>query len=98
MDYKLELVLIPVTDVDRAKNFYTDKVGFKLDVDHRAGDNFRVVQMTQPAGPVVHACRRDALPAGAETADDAVHRQQAPPPAPGSERARQQAQRRTETE
>ena len=48
MDYKLELVLIPVTDVDRAKAFYTEKVGFKLDVDHRAGDNFRVVQMTPP--------------------------------------------------
>lgn len=48
MDYKLELVLIPVTDVDRAKTFYTEKVGFNLDVDHRAGDNFRVVQMTPP--------------------------------------------------
>ena len=48
MDYKLELVLIPVTDVERAKAFYTEKVGFKLDVDHRAGDNFRVVQMTPP--------------------------------------------------
>ena len=48
MDYKLELVLIPVTDVDRAKAFYTEEVGFKLDVDHRAGDEFRVVQMTPP--------------------------------------------------
>jgi len=48
MDYKLELVLIPVSDVDRAKSFYTDKVGFNLDVDHRAGEEFRVVQMTPP--------------------------------------------------
>ena len=48
MDYKLELVLIPVTDVDRAKTFYTENVGFNLDVDHRAGDHFRVVQMTPP--------------------------------------------------
>ena len=48
MDMKLELVLLPVTDVDRAKAFYTDKVGFNLDVDHRAGDEFRVVQMTPP--------------------------------------------------
>ena len=48
VDYKLELVLIPVTDVDRAKAFYTEKVGFNLDVDHRAGDDFRVVQMTPP--------------------------------------------------
>jgi catechol 2,3-dioxygenase-like lactoylglutathione lyase family enzyme len=48
MDFKLELVLIPVTDVDRAKAFYTEKAGFHLDVDHRVGDKFRVVQMTPP--------------------------------------------------
>lgn len=48
MDFKLELVVIPVSDVDRAKAFYTEKVGFNLDVDHRPSDNFRVVQMTPP--------------------------------------------------
>ena len=48
MDMKLELVLVPVTDVDRAKAFYTEKAGFNLDVDHSAGDEFRVVQMTPP--------------------------------------------------
>ena len=48
MDMKLELVLIPVTDVDRAKAFYVEKAGFNLDVDHRASDAFRVVQMTPP--------------------------------------------------
>ncbi len=48
MDFKLELMLVPVSDVDRAKAFYTEKAGFNLDVDHRAGDNFRVVQMTPP--------------------------------------------------
>ena len=48
MDLKLELVLLPVSDVDRAKAFYTEKAGFALDVDHRAGDSFRVVQMTPP--------------------------------------------------
>ena len=48
MDWKLELMLVPVTDVDRAKAFYTEKVGFNLDVDHRAGDEFRVVQLTPP--------------------------------------------------
>jgi catechol 2,3-dioxygenase-like lactoylglutathione lyase family enzyme len=48
MDFKLELVLIPVSDVDRAKSFYTEKLGFNLDVDHRAGDDFRIVQMTPP--------------------------------------------------
>jgi catechol 2,3-dioxygenase-like lactoylglutathione lyase family enzyme len=48
VDFKLELVLVPVSDVDRAKTFYTEKAGFNLDVDHRAGDAFRVVQMTPP--------------------------------------------------
>ncbi len=46
MDLKLELVLIPVADVDRAKDFYVEKAGFTLDVDHRPSDDFRVVQMT----------------------------------------------------
>jgi catechol 2,3-dioxygenase-like lactoylglutathione lyase family enzyme len=48
VDWKLELVLVPVSDVDRAKTFYTQKAGFNLDVDHRAGDDFRVVQLTPP--------------------------------------------------
>jgi len=48
MDLKLELVLIPVSDVDRAKAFYVEKLGFNLDVDHRASEEFRVVQMTPP--------------------------------------------------
>ncbi len=48
MDFKLELVLVPVSDVDRAKTFYAEKAGFNLDVDHRAGDDFRVVQLTPP--------------------------------------------------
>ena len=48
MDFKLELVVIPVSDVDRAKAFYSEKVGFTVDVDHRAGDAFRVVQLTPP--------------------------------------------------
>ena len=48
MDFKLELVLIPVADVDRAKAFYTEKAGFTLDVDHQPSDSFRVVQLTPP--------------------------------------------------
>ncbi len=48
MDYKLELVLIPVSDVDRAKQFYVEDCGFDLDVDHRPSDTFRVVQITPP--------------------------------------------------
>jgi catechol 2,3-dioxygenase-like lactoylglutathione lyase family enzyme len=48
MDYKLELVVVPVSDVDRAKEFYVDQVGFAVDVDTSPGENFRVVQLTPP--------------------------------------------------
>ncbi len=48
MDYKLELVPIPVADVDRAKAFYSEKVGFVIDVDHQPNDDFRIVQLTPP--------------------------------------------------
>ena len=48
MDWKLETIVVPVADVDRAKAFYADAVGFHLDVDHRAGEDFRVVQLTPP--------------------------------------------------
>ena len=47
MDMKFELVVLPVSDVDRSKAFY-EQAGFRLDVDHRAGDQFRVVQLTPP--------------------------------------------------
>jgi catechol 2,3-dioxygenase-like lactoylglutathione lyase family enzyme len=48
MDFKLELVVIPVSDVDRAVEFYTEKAGFVLDHDHRIGDGIRFVQLTPP--------------------------------------------------
>lgn len=48
MDMKLELVPIPVSDVDRAKAFYVDKVGFNLDHDVQPGNGMRVVQLTPP--------------------------------------------------
>jgi predicted enzyme related to lactoylglutathione lyase len=48
VDWKLELVVVPVSDVDRAKTFYIEQAGFDLHVDHRAGDDFRVVQLTPP--------------------------------------------------
>ena len=48
MDMKLELVPIPVTDVDRAKAFYTDQLDFVADVDVRPADGVRVVQLTPP--------------------------------------------------
>ena len=48
MDWKLELVAIPVADVDRAKRFYVDQVGFHADHDHRVSDDLRFVQLTPP--------------------------------------------------
>jgi catechol 2,3-dioxygenase-like lactoylglutathione lyase family enzyme len=47
MDMKLEVVVVPVSDVDRAKDFY-QALGFRLDIDYVAGDDFRVVQLTPP--------------------------------------------------
>ncbi|MGH8985591.1 MAG: VOC family protein [Acidimicrobiia bacterium] len=48
MDWKLELVAIPVSDVDRAKAFYTEKAGFNADHDHQVSDELRFVQLTPP--------------------------------------------------
>ena len=48
MDWKIELVAIPVTDVDRAKAFYTEQVGFNADHDHKVSDDLRFVQLTPP--------------------------------------------------
>lgn len=48
MDIKIELVSIPVTDIDRAIAFYTEQVGFTLDHDHRVSDEVRFVQITPP--------------------------------------------------
>ena len=48
MDIKLELVIIPVTDVDRAKDFYVNQIGFHLDHDHTVSDEVRFVQLTPP--------------------------------------------------
>ncbi|MBO0690113.1 MAG: VOC family protein [Candidatus Dormibacteraeota bacterium] len=48
MDFKLELVYVPVSDVDRAKAFYVEKAGFNADVDHQVSDDMRFVQLTPP--------------------------------------------------
>ena len=48
MDWKLELVQVPVSDVDRAKAFYTEKTGFNADHDHTVDDGLRFVQLTPP--------------------------------------------------
>jgi catechol 2,3-dioxygenase-like lactoylglutathione lyase family enzyme len=48
MDIRIELVILPVTDVDRARDFYVDKLGFHLDHDHTVSDEIRFVQLTPP--------------------------------------------------
>jgi catechol 2,3-dioxygenase-like lactoylglutathione lyase family enzyme len=48
MDYRLELVILPVSDVDRARDFYADQVGFVIDHDQRVSDELRFVQLTPP--------------------------------------------------
>jgi len=64
VDWKLEVVVVPVSDVDRAKAFYTDQAGFNLDVDHRAGDDFRVVQLTPPGSSCSITIMRNTNAAG----------------------------------
>jgi catechol 2,3-dioxygenase-like lactoylglutathione lyase family enzyme len=68
MDWKLEVVVVPVTDIDRAKSFYVDKLGFCLDVDTQPTPAMRVVQMT-PAGSACSVVIGPALvSAGADLA------------------------------
>jgi len=64
MDWKLENIVVPVSDVDRAKAFYGDAVGFRVDVDHRAGEDFRVVQLTPPGSACSIALMRNEQAAG----------------------------------
>ena len=64
MDWKLELIVVPVSDVDRAKAFYVDQAGFVLDVDFSAGDDFRVVQLTPPGSACSIALMRNTQAPG----------------------------------
>lgn len=64
MNWKLELVVVPVSDVDRSKTFYLEQVGFDLLVDHNAGDDFRVVQLTPPGSACSIAIMRNTETAG----------------------------------
>jgi catechol 2,3-dioxygenase-like lactoylglutathione lyase family enzyme len=65
MDWKLEVVVVPVADMDRAKQFYEQQVGFQLDVDHTAGEDFRVVQLTPPGSACSITLMRNPDRAGA---------------------------------
>jgi catechol 2,3-dioxygenase-like lactoylglutathione lyase family enzyme len=64
MDFKLELIVIPVAEVDKVKAFYMDKAGFHLDVDHSAGEDFRVVQLTPPGSACSITLMRNPAAAG----------------------------------
>ena len=70
MDYHIEVITLPVNDVDLAVQFYTERVGFTMDVDYRANSQFRVVQLTPPGS----SCSvqfgvglSDAMPGSART-------------------------------
>jgi predicted enzyme related to lactoylglutathione lyase len=63
VNWTLELVLIPVSDIDRAKAFYQEQVGFNVDVDHRAGEDFRVVQLSPPGSACSIALMRNTAAA-----------------------------------
>jgi catechol 2,3-dioxygenase-like lactoylglutathione lyase family enzyme len=64
VDWTLELVVVPVADVDRAKAFYMEQFAFRLDVDYRAGEDFRVVQLTPPGSSCSIALMHNAAAAG----------------------------------
>jgi predicted enzyme related to lactoylglutathione lyase len=64
MDWKLEVVVLPVADVDRAKAFYLDRVGFDLQIDHRAGESFRVVHLIPRGSAVAVALMQNEALAG----------------------------------
>jgi catechol 2,3-dioxygenase-like lactoylglutathione lyase family enzyme len=59
MEWKLELVVVPVSDMDRSKAFYLEKAGFDLLVDHSAGEDFRVVQLTPHGSPCAIALMKN---------------------------------------
>jgi catechol 2,3-dioxygenase-like lactoylglutathione lyase family enzyme len=64
MDWKLEVVVVPVTDVDRGKEFYVDTLGFRLDTDHSAGDAFRVTSSSRTPTATPSPSSRSGIPCG----------------------------------
>jgi catechol 2,3-dioxygenase-like lactoylglutathione lyase family enzyme len=64
MDFTLALIVVPVSDIDRGKSFYVDQGGFGVDVDHRAGEDFRVVQLRPPGSQCAIALMRNLEAAG----------------------------------
>ena len=66
MDWKLEVVVVPVTDIDRAKNFYVGKLGFHVDADTRPTESLRVVHMTPPGSACSVVIGPVQVPAGTD--------------------------------
>ena len=69
MDWKLELVCVPVSDVDRAKVFYSEQAGFNADQDHTISDDLRFVQLTPPGSAcsiAVGTGLNDAVPGSSQ--------------------------------
>ena len=66
MDWKLEVVVVPVTDIDRAKSFYTGTLGFVLDADTRPTETMRVVHMTPPGSACSVVIGPKVAPAGTD--------------------------------
>ena len=66
MDWKLEVVVVPVTDVDRAKTFYVDTLGFHLDADTRPTETMRVVHLTPPGSACSVVLGPTLVPAGTD--------------------------------
>jgi catechol 2,3-dioxygenase-like lactoylglutathione lyase family enzyme len=64
MDWKLSLIVIPVSDIDRAKAFYAEQANFRVDVDHSAGEDFRIVQLTPPGSSCSITLMRNSDAAG----------------------------------
>ena len=64
MNWTLELVVVPVSDLDVAKSFYMDQMGFDLIVDHRAGENFRVIQLNPPGSACAIALMNSEMAPG----------------------------------
>ena len=64
MQFRLELIVVPVSDVDRAKSFYSEQLGFGVDVDYSAGEDFRVVQLTPPGSACSIALMKNPEAAG----------------------------------
>jgi len=71
MDYKLEVVVVPVTDVDRAKDFYLTKLGFHLDADIQPTPEMRVVHMTPPGSACSVVIGPVQVPAGTDVGSGA---------------------------